>query len=308
MRIFSIIVVVLLVLMLVLFGVYIIVLRIFFHKAFGRRKIIKRLEEKKDLINDYKIDLCWLKEKRFSELKIVSEDGLKLYGYFLENNPDKIAIIVHGYGCDYKEMSSYAKMFFNMGYSIFTLQSRGHGKSEGFTTMGCYEKFDILSWINVFVSKNPKVKIVLFGLSMGGASVLLTSGLDLPKNVICTISDCAYQNVYNQIKLVYNPKNKKIKNVILEHFNKYMQRAYGINLKQIDTKESLKKSQIPVMIIHGKNDKYVPVEDGYEIFQSLPKFKGDSYFVDNANHAMSYAKNPRMYENKVREFLKKWGM
>lgn len=308
MRVFSIIVLVFLSFLLIILGLYILILRFFFNKAFGKRKLLKRLESKKDLIEKHKIDLCWWEDKKFNEMKIVSEDGLKLYGYYLPQNSDKLAILVHGYGCDYKEMSSYCKMFFNMGYDVFVPQNRGHGKSEGFIGMGGLDKHDILSWINIFISKNPKIKIVLFGLSMGGTTVLMATGEKHPKNVICTISDCAFKNVYNQINYIYNPKNKKLKNIILEHFNRYMKRAYNYDLKLADVKDSLKNSNTPIMIIHGKEDGYVPVQNAYEIYESIPRFKVDSYFPDGVDHAMAYATDPRIYENKIREFLKKWGM
>ena len=308
MQVFSIIVLVLLLLLLVALGVYLIVMRVFFHKVFGRKNIKHRLEEKSGLIDTYKIDLCWFDANKFQTLKIISYDDLKLEAHFLENEGDKIAILVHGYGCDYREMSSFAKMFFKMGHSVLLVQNRGHGKSEGNIGMGFFDSKDILLWVNVLTEKNPKCKIVLFGLSMGGAAVCMSLKEELPKNVVCAISDCAFENVFKELSMVYNPKHKKLKQFLFNSFANYMKRAYGFDLNAADCGISLKKSQIPVMIIHGKSDSFVPVENAYNLYEKLPKFRGDIYIVDDAEHAMSYAKNPYRYEVRVREFLKKWGM
>ena len=309
MQIFSIIVLVFLALIIVVLGIYLIILRVFFHRCFSKQKNTeKRLDEKSKLIDAYKIDLCWWEKQNFMVLNIVSHEGLKLRGFFLDRNSDKVAIIVHGYRCDYREMSSYAKMFFNMGYSILVTENRGHGKGEGFIGMGFLDKDDILSWINILVEKNPKYKIVLFGLSMGGSAVCLTAGEPLPQNVKCIISDCAFENVYKQIEYVFNKNHGKIKNVILKNFNTYMTRAYDFNLLSADCSVALKKSNIPVMIIHGKSDTYVPVQNALNLEEKIPTFRKYVYLVEGAGHALSYAQNPRKYETKLREFLKQWGM
>ena len=88
----------------------------------------------------------------------------------------------------------------------------------------------------------------------------------------------------------------------------YMIRAYNFDLKKADTGVSLKKSKIPVMFVHGKEDSYVPVENVYKLASKLGENKKDVYIVENAGHAMCYPVNPRRYEFRVREFLKKWGV
>ena len=297
-------------LVLLILALYLLIVRIIYKKVFGKKKTLKRIEDKAGLIDLYKIDLCFWEKYKFEELTLVNDDGLKLKSHFYDREgADKIAVVVHGYGSDYREMSNYSKMFVDMGYSVLVPENRAHGKSEGsMVGLGYYDRFDILAWIKVLSEKYKSSKIVLFGLSMGATAVCNTVGEDLPSNVVCAISDCAFENVYNQFEYVFNPKQIKLRKKLLEMFNNYMIRAYNFDLKKADTGVSLKKSKIPVMFVHGKEDSYVPVENVYKLASKLGEHKKDVYIVENAGHAMCYPVNPRRYEFRVREFLKKWGV
>ena len=310
MKILSIVILSLMFAILVFLALYLIVVRIVYKKVLGRKDLKKRLDEKSGLINLYKIDICFWDKFKFEELTLISEDGLKLKAhYYKRAESAKIAIVVHGYGSDYREMSNYCKMFIDMGYSVLALENRAHGKSEGnMIGMGYFDRLDILSWINFLTEREENCKIVLFGLSMGGTAVCNTLGETLPKNVVCAISDCAFDNLYNQFDFVFNKERNKFKSKLLKIFYNYMCRAYDFDFKRADASDSVKKSRVPVMFIHGKEDDYVPIGDVYKLSSNLNEFKKDLYIVENAGHAMSYVVNPRRYEMRVREFLKKWGM
>lgn len=309
MKIFSIIMLIILGLILVVLAGYLLLVRITFRKALGRKNLSKRLDSKSKLINQYDIDLCWWDKYKFTELTIASEDGLKLKGHFYQSGVDKTALLIHGYGSDYREMQKYAKMFISMGYNVLVVENRAHGKSEGsMIGMGWFDKEDVLAWINVLVEKDPKCKIVLFGVSMGGTAVCMTAGLNLPSNVVCGISDCAFANVYDQIQYVFMKKESKLKKHILSTFYKYMKRVYYFDMKNADAMISLQTCKIPMMFIHGKDDDYVPVENAMKLAGKIPDFRKSVYLVDGAGHALSYVVNPMRYEFKVREFLKKYSM
>lgn len=312
MKVFSIITLIFLTLILVFLSCYLLVVRITFRYSLGRKNIAKRLDGKSGLINQYEIDLCWWDKYKFTELTIVSEDGLKLKGHYFKStsSSNRVALLVHGYGSDFREMQPYAKMFVDMGYSVLVVENRAHGKSEGnMIGMGWFDKEDVLSWINVLVEKDEKCRIVLFGVSMGGAAVCMASGLNLPSNVVCAISDCAFANVYDQMKYVLMKKKEtKARRVILKTFYKYMKRVYYFDLKTADAAIGLASCKIPVMFIHGKSDDFVPVENALKLAGKVPDYRKDVYLVENAGHAMSYVTNPRKYEFRVREFLKKYSM
>lgn len=74
--------------------------------------------------------------------------------------------------------------------------ARGHGRSEGdYIGFGWDERKDYLQWIDRVIKNDPASEIVLHGVSMGGATVMMTSGEKLPENVKAFIEDCGYSSV-----------------------------------------------------------------------------------------------------------------
>lgn len=307
MRIFSIIFLSLLGVIVVGLTLYLLIMRVCFHVAIGRKNTIRRVNKNVKIINKYKVDLCWWQKYHFEDFNIVSEDGLKLKGHYLDRNKDKTVILVHGYGSDYREMSNYANMFYNFGYNILSIENRGHGKSEGrYIGMGWLDRLDLLSWINFLVDKKPEQKIVLFGLSMGASTVCMALGEKLPNNVICAIEDCGYDNIYTQFEYVYHSRTKFPTKAMVKMFNRYMIRNYNFNLKEGDALSALKKCKIPVMFIHGSMDKFVPTEMVYRLADCIPHERREVMIVEGAEHAMSYPTDPNQYEHRVRKFLNKY--
>jgi alpha-beta hydrolase superfamily lysophospholipase len=95
--------------------------------------------------------------------------------YYQSWLPDKdqkaILLVVHGLAEHSGRYSSLAHYFVTKGYTIYALDQRGHGKSEG---LRCYiERFsDYLDDLKVFSdfvhSQHRGIKVFLIGHSMGG--------------------------------------------------------------------------------------------------------------------------------------------
>ena len=142
-----------------------------------------------------------LKYSNYEDLFLKSKDNLKLHNYIIKNknNSNKWVITVHGYTSQGTYMASYAKRFYDMGYNIIIPDLRGHGKSEGtYIGMGWHERFDIVDLTNYIANTYKDSQIVLFGISMGAATVMNASGEKLPKNVKAIIEDCGYTSTWNQ--------------------------------------------------------------------------------------------------------------
>ncbi len=88
-----------------------------------------------------------------------------------------------------------------LGYHVLMPDARGHGRSEGgFICFGWRERKDYVQWIRYLIDKwGPQSQIVLHGVSMGAATVCMTSGESLPYNVKAIISDCAYCSLHAQL-------------------------------------------------------------------------------------------------------------
>ena len=65
---------------------------------------------------------------------------------------------------------------------MLLVDERSHGDSEGeYIGFGCLDRMDALGWIEWLVGRcGEDMEILLHGTSMGGATVLMASGLELP--------------------------------------------------------------------------------------------------------------------------------
>ncbi len=312
MKIVSIIILSLLVLVLLVLAVYVLIGQICFNTAMSRKSIVKKRANKnlKDNIDKYMIDLEWWDDEKFETLTVTSNDGLKLYGHYLKNGTSsKTVILVHGYGGTYRETYNYARLFYKRGYNLLAVECRGHGKSEGdMVGMGWLDRLDILNWIEVLNKQNKDIKIVLFGLSMGGAAVCMALGEKLPSNVVCAISDCAFDNVYRQFSFVLSTHSHMRGKFLMNLFAGYVKRTKNFDMKAADGIKQLKKASIPIMFIHGENDTFVPTEMVYRLSEAVPEDRREVYIAKGAEHAMSYPTDPKTYEKRVDKFLSKYNM
>ncbi len=312
MSIFAIIMISLLGLILVVLAVLILIGVGSFNMSLSAKSIAKnisRANTKKNYEN-FKIDHTWWDKHPSEIIDIKTFDDLTLYGHFINcEKSNNVAIIVHGYGGEYKDMNSYADIFLKRGYNVLAVECRAHGNSEGdMVGMGWLDRLDIKAWVEYLIQKNSNYKIVLFGQSMGASAVCMALGEDLPKNVICAISDCGFDNVYRQMYYVCKGHLRFLAKPTLNIFNSYMKRTKNYDMKLADATSQLKKSKIPVLFIHGNADDFVPVEMCYRLSETIPENRRDVLIVDGAGHIMSYATDTKAYVKKVNNFLNKYNM
>ena len=137
----------------------------------------------------------WLLQQPHEEVGILSHDGLKLHGTYFPGPGNKVVICFHGYtSYGMGEYPSLARCFMSRGFGALIIDQRSHGESEGkYIGFGCMDRLDALEWIRWTVDKvGQDAQIILHGGSMGGATVCMVSGLDLPPQVKGIISDSAF--------------------------------------------------------------------------------------------------------------------
>lgn len=266
------------------------------------------LEEDNKELNSYVRDAVeWLEQGELWEQ--TSEDGLKLRGRFIKKEGSHTyAICCHGYtNHRLQDISNQAKRFYEMGHNIFAGHARGHGRSEGgYVGMACMERRDVSGWIDMIVEMDPEARIFLYGVSMGGATVMTTSGELLPDNVKCAIEDCGYSSIWNEFKHQLGDSFGVPVFPTLYICELITKVKYGFGYHDHSALEQVKKASIPILFIHGDKDTFVP----YAMMQPLYEACGSKYkkalTIQNAEHAESYQVDPDLYWKEVGEWLEKW--
>ncbi len=239
--------------------------------------------------------------------KTVSFDKTKLFARLYEGkNTDTVIIQMHGYrGNSVKDNCGISRYYMKKGYTILLPDQRAHENSSSHSlTFGIKERYDVLCWIDYIISLyGNSVKIVLSGVSMGAATVLMASGLDLPRNVKGVIADCPYTSPADIIKKV--AKERGFTPSVFYPLIRLSAIIFGgFDPQEASPLSSLKNSKLPILIIHGDDDRFVPYSMGKALFDS---YTGKKYFltVKDAGHAFSYFFDTCSYEGALDDFLRK---
>lgn len=253
----------------------------------------------------------WILQTPKKFYTILSEDKLFLFAscYIHKKPTDKTAVIIHGYGGKGELMYYAAKAFYEKGFNVVVPDCRGHGKSQGsYIGMGWHDRKDIALWCDKIINANNNAEIVLYGVSMGGAAVMMASGESLPENVKCIVEDCGYTSVYDefkyQLKKLFSISKIFPVDIILNFVSVVCKFKSGYSFKEADAVSQVKKCKKPILFIHGKNDDFVPCEMVYRLYNSA-KCEKELFIVDNAGHGVSVFADKNRYWEKVFGFIKK---
>lgn len=300
-----------LIILLIVFAVIFIgVLLIFFNMAFVRRKgedidnlnsasnaslrpFIDRLQPGMDFINGFPV----------KEHYITSFDSLSLYGRYFDNNSDKTILLFHGYRSSAAhDFCGALKFYYDKGFNILLVDQRSHGKSQGkLITYGVKESRDVVDWCEFINAKYTPKSIVLSGISMGASTVLFSLKHKLPENVKCVIADCGFTSPAQIIKKVARQSFKIDARFYLPFLNAMAKIFGGFSVYE-STVDVLKENKLPIMLIHGEADKFVPCEMTREALKAAGQ-SGRAIFVKEADHGISFLIEPERVSREILDFL-----
>lgn len=250
---------------------------------------------------------AWLKEHHAQDVYVTSQDGLKLHGYWIPaENPRGTILLAHGYRSTMLVDFGLAFAFYHaLGMNILVPHQRAHGESEGrYITFGVKESEDMKCWIE-FHNKNFGMhQMILSGMSMGASTVLYLADQQLPENVKCIIADCGFTSPKAILDVVFRGVVHIPSGPSLWAADLFARLFAGFNLNQKDTKQVLKNAKLPVMMVHGLADDFVPSfmsQQGYDICTGVKEL----LLVEGAGHGVSFLKDKETYTKRIIAFLEK---
>lgn len=247
-----------------------------------------------------------LAQMQHEDLFITSKDGLKLHAtYFPCEGSKKIVICFHGYTSEgMNDYSTLAIFYKNNGYNLLLVDERAHGKSEGtYIGFGCLDRHDAISWIDEMIKMHGEdCKILLHGDSMGGSTVLMTTGLELPPQVKAAVSDCAFTSAWEVFSSVLKNMYHLPPFPIMQISNQMVKKKAGYELDECNARIEVAKAKIPILFMHGDSDTFVPCSMVHELYEACNTEK-KLVVIEGAGHVESCYRDPEVYEGAIEEFI-----
>lgn len=232
----------------------------------------------------------FLRTAEHTRVHASSHDGLQLAASYYSCGSDCTLIAFHGYRSSaIRDFSCAVKMYLDMGVNVLLVDQRSHGDSEGrLITFGVKERFDVLTWVNfVLEHYGSDTSIFLDGLSMGSSTVMMSAALPLPSNVKGLIADCGYTTPAEIIGRVAE-KNFHIKGALAARVLSMLCRLIGgFSLYEASAPKALASSLLPILLVHGKADDFVPPEMSITNYEAA-KGPKQLCLVENAGHGCGF--------------------
>ncbi len=252
----------------------------------------------------------WLASVPATTLSMMAPSGIHLKARYIaaETPTAKTVILVHGYTTESSSMANFAQYYHDtLGYNVLLPDNRAHGESEGsLIGFGWLDRLDLRIWIHRVILLTPKEfgkpKIVLHGVSMGGATVLMASGDPQPEAVKAIVSDCAYTSVWDEMKVRLKADYKLPPFPTMYAAMLFAKYYMGTGFTKASALLQTARSKTPTLFIHGDADDYVPFSMVAELYEACSASKA-LYIAKGAKHAEAWATDERTYQENLVDFL-----
>lgn len=241
----------------------------------------------------------------FEEITIKGGDGVSLIGHWHAcQNARRTIVAMHGWRSSWsKDFGAIAQFWHKNGCNVLYAEQRAQNKSGGnYMGFGMLERYDCRRWVHWVNERcGTKLPVYLGGLSMGATTVLMAAGLDMPDNVHGVVADSGYTSAHaiwrhvvrNNLHLRYSFHDSLVDDLC--------KKKIRVGTKDYTTLKAMKVTAIPVLFIHGTDDRFVPVEMTYENYKACAS-KKRLLIVPGAGHCMSYFVERGNYEKAVKDF------
>lgn len=235
---------------------------------------------------------------------VQSRDGTRLVGHWMPaEHPKRIVIAMHGWRSAWdNDFGLIADFLRENDCSVLFAEQRGQGGSGGqYMGFGLTERHDCLDWANwVNGQSGGKIPVYLCGISMGASTVLMAAGLPLPENVRGILADCGFTSAVAIWKHVAKRAHLSY-GVCGGPAGRLAKKRLSMAMDAESCPQALSRSKVPVLFVHGTDDRFVPIEMTYENFKACAAPKR-LFVVPGAEHGMSYLVDPKGYEAAIKAF------
>ena len=222
--------------------------------------------------------------KDYHEVSIPTAQNKKLFAWLLPiESATETIIVLHGWGGNAELMLPIAKPFHKAGLNVLLIDTRAHGKSDSalFSSLPRFAE-DLGKSIDWLKKEHPErtQKIALLGHSVGAGAVLFESTKRNDIDAIISISAFAHA----EWMMTRYLQSLHIPSFLIHIILNYVQWLIGHSFSSFAPLSTVCDISAPILIVHGKDDTTIPIEDARAIIKNCPEPHLEIFEVDDAGH------------------------
>jgi len=183
-----------------------------------------------------------------------------------ENLP--LVLLFHGYAASKSSLLTNARVFHELGYGALLVDFYGSGGSSGSgTTIGVKEADDVAATVDYARRAWPRRKIVLYGISMGGAAVLraiAVNGVKPNAVIIEATFDTLLNTGKNRFRAIGLPRSPFAELLLF-----WGSVQNGFNFFSHDPVDYARSVNCPALVLHGEKDERVSLDEARRIAAAI---------------------------------------
>jgi pimeloyl-ACP methyl ester carboxylesterase len=219
---------------------------------------------------------------RLAQTTLTSPDGLRLSAAHLPGDSDTAIVVAHGFGGSWRQ-ERVLRVMEHLGEhaGVIGVDQRGHGRSEGATTLAHDEPLDIEA-ATAWARDLGYQRVVTVGFSMGGAVVVRHAAL-IPRSSVARGTD-AVVCVSAPAFWFYRgtPPMRWLHRAVMNPAGRaYLRAAMGTRVDPTPWPEPppmppvtavahARERGVPVLVVHGDADAFFPLDHPQALAQAAP--------------------------------------
>ena len=218
----------------------------------------------------------------FEDVTLETDDGVRLHGWFIPGASTRTLLFFHGNAGNISHRLDSIRQFHDLGLSVFIIDYRGYGRSEGRTTeQGVYRDADA-AWRYLVENRGIRADdIVVFGRSLGAS---IAAHLAARQQPAALVVESAFTSVPDVAQEIYP----------------WLPVRWLSRLRHA-TRDEIRNVDCPVLVIHSRDDEIIPFHHGEAIYAAAKEPR--MLLVIRGTHNDAFLRDEARYLDGLRNFL-----
>jgi len=244
------------------------------------------------------------------DVAITAADGVVLKGWYVHPSAynGNAVVLLHGITDNREGVAGYGHLLLQHGYAVLLPDARRHGESGGeLATYGVKEADDIHRWVSWVYQHDPPQCVYGFGESYGAALVLQSLAVEkrfcavAAESTFSTAREMSFERVSGPLHL-RAWFGRTLGRPAIWSAVVYARVRYGVDLLQPNPLQAVAHSTVPVLLIHGADDRNIAPLHSQLIASAAPDHV-ELWLVPHAGHTMAWAAAHQEFESRLLGWL-----